>query len=185
MRTSYDDSTGRVEYEAGPWRVPSDHRRVRALFRRHDLSLVPIVTPTPPHSRGPCVRTGLSIWDSNVMDMGGDASGADAADRATGYADQTLAASGTAPYTTESRTFYTCPNGFSELTRRMASQVTDVRYDHRVTDVVVRNEDAYTVHVSRREGSTQFSDVTLECDVVVVCVPPSMSREWTWVEPCL
>lgn len=182
VRTSYAPSTGGVEYEAGPWRVPSDHRRVRALFRRHDLPLVPLATPTPPHSRGARVRSGMSIWDSHVLDMGGDVARADAADRATGYADQTLAASGTAPYTTVSRTHFVCPNGFSALTERMASAVRDVRYDHRVTDVTGGGgEDAplFTVHVTRRTGPTSFEETTLECDVLVVCVPPSIGREWT------
>ena len=181
MRTSYDPSTGHVEYEAGPWRVPSDHRRVRNLFRRHDLPLVPLATPTPPHSRGARVRSGMSIWDSHVLDLGGDVSRADAADRAPGYADQTLAASGTPPYTTGSRTFFVCPNGFSALPERMASAVRDLRYDHRVTDVTDGGDrDAsFTVHVRRRTGSTSFEDLSLECDVLVVCVPPSNSREWT------
>lgn len=176
VRTSYDATTKTVEYEAGPWRVPSDHRRVRALFQRHDLPLVPIATPTPPHSRVSRVRTGMSIWDSHVLD--GDVTRADAADRATGYADQTTAASGTDPYTTGSRTFFVCPDGFSALANRMASTVRDLRYDHRVADVVM-HETTFTVRVSRRAGPTRFEMSTLECDLLVVCVPPTVSKEWT------
>lgn len=180
VRTSYD--AGHVEYEAGPWRVPSDHHRIRALFRRYDLPLVPLATPTPPHSRGARVRSGMSIWDSHVLDLGGDVSCADAADRATGYADQTLAASGTAPYTTGSRVFFVCPMGFSSLVDRMASGVRDIRYDHRVTDVTGGDEGVFTVHVTRRTGPTYFEGTTFECNLLVVCVPPSISREWTMLQ---
>ena len=124
------------------------------------------------------MRPGLSIWDSHVLDL--DVVGADAADRATGYADQTSAASGTDPYSTGSRSFFVCPLGFTELARRMAARVSDARYDHRVADVTRGDAgDGYSVHVSHRAGATRFETMVIPCDVVVVCVPPSACRAWT------
>jgi hypothetical protein len=200
VRTSYDEATGEVEYEAGPWRIPADHRRARALFARHGLPLLPLATPSPPVSRGggtdAAVRPGHSIWEMHALSSAfrGDVHKADLADLATGYADQTSAASGSAPYTTKSREFFVCPLGFSALTNRMASGLGKdvVRYDHRVVDVTVvtvvggdggdggDGTPSYLVHVVRRVGASEFEPLPpLACDTLFVCVPPSIGREWS------
>lgn len=176
VRTAYAPD-GSVAYEAGPWRVPADHRRVRALFAEHGLPLVPLATPTPPAARPPRVRPGLSTWDAHALDFADPAS-ADLADLATGYADQTPAASGSAPYTTKSRDFYVCPQGFSALVARMATRA-DVRYDHRVADVAVEEDGRYAVRVVRRRAARTFSTTVLRCDALFVCVPPAVAREWS------
>ena len=91
--------------------------------------------PSRPHPPSR-VRPGLSLWDAHVLDLDSTPEYADLEDLGTGYADQTCAASGSAPYRTKSRTFFVCPQGFTALAERMAARVEDVRYDHHVADVV-------------------------------------------------
>lgn len=177
VRTSYDIS-GVVEYEAGPWRIPGDHTRVRSLFEREGLTLVPLATPSVHTSRAPSVRPGVSIWDANVLQFDTSPPYADMADLATGYADQTSAASGSSPYTTASGAFSVCPSGFTSLVSKLSERVRDVRYDHRVVDVFV-DVHGYSVHVSQRVSSTCFKSYVIRCATLFVCVPPSVSRDWT------
>ena len=94
--TSSASSTRRTPpllYEAGPWRVPSTHARVRSLFARLGVPLRPLRTPTlpaTPQAKG----VGGSLWDANALATG-DPLAADERDLATGYADETRAAAGT------------------------------------------------------------------------------------------
>jgi monoamine oxidase len=178
IRTRYEDK-GRVAYEAGPWRVPETHTRVRRLFDELGVALVPLRTPSPPEEKGPSVA-GLTTWDAHALRTG-DPSEADRLDLATGYADETHAAS--APYTTSAERYYVAPEGFSRLVERLAATVdADVRYDHRVVDVTV-DADAprrrYVLTVRRRVGHNAFRTETVRCDALAVCVPPHVCKEWT------
>ena len=175
VRTQYEDRKGegaRVAYESGPWRVPETHTRVRRLFAEMDVALVP--RPSPPETQGMIVP-GLSTWDAHAL-RSGDPRVADDLDLATGYADETHAAS--APYTTDADRYYVAPEGFSLLIERLAQGVQDVRYDHRVVDARVKGR-RYELTVRRRVGHNRFRTETMECDALVVCVPPHACREWT------
>ena len=110
VRTVYDaDEGGGVAYEAGPWRVPSTHTRARALMRDSGVRLVPLRTPNLPEVDAPAAHVaeeeeeqtpGLTTWDAHAL-AAGDPRVADARDLATGYADETHSAQGSAPYQTD------------------------------------------------------------------------------------
>jgi len=168
---------GKMQYEAGAWRVPSTHGRVIALFRQEGVKLRPLKTRgkdvLPP--RG---VKGLSMWGSNALSHR-DPSAADRIDLETGYADETQAAAGTAPYITDAPHYYCADEGFSEMIARMARRVKELRMGCRVTDVREgRREGEYEVRYTEREGN-KFTSRTLVAEAVFVCVPPSFCREWS------
>lgn len=175
IRTVYDED-GRTRYEAGPWRVPSNHRCVRALFAELGVPLVPLSTPTPiEYDVSPRSTTGMSIWDTHAL-IHRDALRADLADLATGYADETRAASGTAPYMTSATQFFVAPEGFDTIITGLDGD--HVTYDARVVDIVAKGR-RYELQIVVRKGHNLFSTKYVSCDVLFVCVPPHVCREWT------
>lgn len=175
VRSARDDR-GRVIYEQGPWRIPEQHKRVLRLCERLGIHLVPLRTPTVKPPQEPGSVPGLSIWDVHAASSASVAS-ADQHDLATGYADQTRAASGSSPYTaTGSSAFFVAPEGFDQTAEALARTV-DLRPNVRVHDLV-REDGAYTVQTVRRRGERFFHEA-LRADVVFVCVPPSQCASWT------
>lgn len=178
IRSIYGED-GALEYEAGPWRVPGDHRRVRNLFRGEGVRLVPLSTPplSPSKTRGgPAVVPGVTCWDVHAF-TSDDPRRADEADLATGYADQTHSASGSAPYSTAANEFFVAPAGFTTLVEKLAEGV-DVRYNHRVIDVK-REHHEYTITAHCRIGHNAFETIYFRARTLFVCVPPGMCRGWT------
>ncbi len=175
IRSVYDDKDVLL-YESGPWRVPETHRRARRLFRRHGVPLGPLRTPTLPKVTMPSVVAGLSVWDVNAL-RSGSPHEADRRDLATGYADQTHCASGSAPYTTGATRYFVAPDGFSSLVETMARDH-DVRYDHRVVDVHSEADGTYVLTVVRRDGHNSFTTTRMTASVLFVCVPPDACRDW-------
>lgn len=174
VRSEYDTS-GRLLYEAGPWRVPENHHRTRALFAEYDITLRPLATPTVPHGPPSEKMAGMANWDVHALQGGPDY--ADKLDRATGYADQSSSASGSSPYTTTSRQFFVAPKGFSHLIEELASN-TDIRLQHRVVNVTARNG-IYVVECTVRTGHNSFVTRTFETTSLYVCVPPGACKNWT------
>jgi cytochrome b involved in lipid metabolism len=171
IRSVYEE--GVLQYEAGPWRVPETHRRVRALFRKHGIALAPLRTPTLP-SPHLAQRQGLTTWGANALAHGPTV--ADRLDLETGYADETHSASGSAPYLTDAKRYFVAPEGFSSLVNAMAGKC-DMRYNHRVQDVT-REGGMYVVHLRRRDGHNAFTDLRINVDTIFVCVPPHACRDW-------
>lgn len=191
------EGDGRVAYEAGPWRVPSTHARVRALCREFGLALAP--APTPPlhakHAeRDATDDAGLTTWEANAL-RARDPARADATDLATGYAGQTHSAVGSAPYDAAGADrFDVVLSGLDALVRGLADEGVRrgavVETDARVVDL---NRDdggdgddggggrggRYALRVRRRVGSNAFADGVVRADVVFVCVPPHACREWS------
>lgn len=184
MRSVYDETDGRLLYEAGPWRIPENHTRVLGLFREHSIPLGPLRTPTLSKSEMPTPVPGLTVWDVNALRHG--PSKADEMDLRTGYADQTHCASGSAPYTTTASRYCIAHDGFSALVSALQKEQ-DVRLGHRVVDVtcsdgdgtMVQGTNPYAVRVRRRLGHNSFEDITLYATKLVVCVPPGACRDWT------
>ena len=166
---------GEVAYESGPWRIPQNHRRARALFKKHKVQLSPLRTPTPAYYTNGTKVPGLSSWDVAVLKSANPIT-ADRLDLSTGYADETHADSSTAPYQTESKAYYVAPQGFSELVRRMSLGVC-LMADARVVDLK-RVRDHYSVHMQVRDGANAFRPVTLLARAVFVCVPPGVTGGW-------
>ena len=54
---------GELEYEAGPWRIPDTHPRIKRIFAEYGVELTPLATPAPtkPRDRVP-PAPGLSTW---------------------------------------------------------------------------------------------------------------------------
>ena len=177
VRSVYDEH-GEMLYEAGPWRIPSKHHRMRALCREHGVQLTPIAASPPRQSSSAAIR-GLSIWGSNALTCRSPVT-ADMLDLDTGYADETHAAAGTSPYVTDSPTYFVAPGGFSSLIERMQRTAqelgVDVRTDARVVDVVKAGKE-YSVRVVARQDA-KFVSTRHLAQVVVVCVPPHIARHW-------
>lgn len=170
-------TVGDVDYEAGPWRVPNTHRRVRALCAELGVPLEPLRTPNVPEPPPAVSLAGLTTWDHNALRTGRPLE-ADRLDLRTGYAGETHAAS--APYTTHADAYLVAPTGLTSLVEAMARDLEDVRYDHRVVDVVRRSDGAYELTVRRRLGHNAFRTVRLVArEALFVCVPPHACREWT------
>ena len=167
---------GRVLYEAGPWRVPSSHRRVRDCFACHGVALRPC--RTEPHE-APAMehKRGLSTWGANAMKHG--VRHANHLDGRTGYLGQTDSASGSAPYLVRAgTTFSVAPEGFSALVAALA-RGKNVHTNERVTDVVQGFGGTYLVYATRRTDDGRFVETSYRCDAVFSCVPPAVSATWT------
>ena len=179
-----------VEYEAGPWRVPRNHRRVRALFKEAGFHLRPLKTDPPRHQDPPSSSydqtseecSGQSIWGCTALTTGNPLV-ADERDLATGYADETRAAHGTTPYVTDAEGYDVADEGFSALVtflvgalraRRNVKVVTNAR----VADVTRLRRGTYDVRCRKRTGHSSFSSFSLIVKSVFCCVPPSSCREW-------
>ena len=178
IRTVQDEVTG-VLYESGPWRVAATHTRVRKLAEELGVTLRPLQTPTPHYGETPNDPiAGLSTWDVHALHTR-DPLQADKVDLSTSYADETHSASGSAPYNTDTKTYYVAPQGLDQLPKRMQVGL-DVRYDHRVVDVVRNDKQTkYEVTIVARKQANDFVTLTMTCDVLFVCVPPHACREWT------
>jgi monoamine oxidase len=164
------------QYEAGPWRVARTHLRVIRLLSEMGIVLLPVSTPTPAYGEGPEPVPGLSIWDVSALQTR-DPLKADKVDLSTSYADETHAASGSAPYATNTKEYYYAPEGFSRLPERLADGL-DMHYDHRVVDVTKQGS-KYEVTTSHRGKGNTFSTFVVKCKTLFVCVPPSACKEWT------
>ena len=189
IRTVYDEqgtvatSNSRLQYESGPWRVPSSHARVRALFADARVALLPCASP-PLHvsssMKSAAVVPGLEVWDVQALQYG--PSRADAYDRNGGYADQTHCASGSTPYTTApGESFYVAPAGFSEMIRWLSDEVGSevIRTDVRVVDLTRHPAGGYSVHCVVRVGHNSFESRTIAASRVAVCVPPRGCASWS------
>lgn len=179
VRSVYDASTKELEYEAGPWRVPSKHVRVRTLCSELGIALEPLRSPPPPLTSPPPSANGLSIWGTYAL-QARDPLLADAHDLDTGYADETRAASGTNPYMTDSDEFYVAPSGFTAIVHGMTSRLDGagccIDYETRVVNVRRKNG-RYHIE-ARRRSDDRYDSVFYRADVLVVCVPPAACREW-------
>lgn len=178
VRSVYEDD-GALAYEAGPWRVPAGHARVRALCEELGVALKPAPTQPPAGANSPLPPApGLTTWDARAL-AAGDPLAADEADLATGYAGETHSASGSAPYLVdESAGFLVAPDGLSALVDALAARAGEVRYDCRVADVTRAWSGRYRVHVARRAGAAAFAEEVVEADALFVCVPPHACRGW-------
>lgn len=180
VRTVFHD--GAVAYEAGPWRVPSAHRRVRALLRSHRISLAPVRTPAlraPPMARA----TGHSTWEANALQSG--IAAAHRLDGASGYVGQTHAASGSAPYAVDDgggREHYdVAPKGFSTLVERLRAALertgrVSIHCQARMVDVT-KHGAVYTVSATHRRGHNRFVARKHRCSALFLCVPPRVLSE--------
>lgn len=169
------DENHRVAYEAGPWRVPASHARLRRLCRRAGLTLTPAPTSPLPHSAGSGTPE-LTEWDRVALDTG-DALTADEADLATGYAGQ-LHAGVRAYDTSPDETFFVVPEGLGRLSDFLV--VEDVlQRSTRVVDCARTAQGGYRLDLRRRVGHNSYEDASHECDAVFVCVPPSVWGEWS------
>jgi hypothetical protein len=195
------DGEGRVLYEAGPWRIPSDHARAIALFREHGVRLVPLRTPLASHVGGDRhagaegqARAGLSGFDVRLLRTLRPHE-ADRSDQETGYAGQTSSDSTAAPYVTGAASFFVAPEGFSSLVDAMVSAATAagarLRLDTRVTDVrrlapasaLAEEGSEYALSLSSRGAGGAFAASELRARAVFVCVPPRSASEWTSFAP--
>lgn len=186
VRSVYADPTrtDTLLYESGPWRIPEEHLHMLRLCTELKLTLQPLKSPHRRLPEPPPDVRGLSNWDSRAYATL-NPTAADAADLATGYAGQTHAAAGSEPYAAaDSRRFFTVAEGFSEIAKRMLDRLTDdggeVRFDHRVTDVVRDAGGGYSLRVLQRDRRAgTFDTLTVHADALFVCIPPSQARCWT------
>ena len=191
-------SGGALEYEAGPWRIPCTHKRAIALFERHGVRLEAGTSRVFERGVGRAARggsrsespppDGMTTWGERALLEGADA--ADRADRGTGYADQSLSAKGSAPYDAGDATrFLVAPDGFGEMTRRAALAVERgggrVRVNCAVVDLeldergAARGERQYVIRVREKVGHNSFRASEVRADVVFLCVPPHVWKDWT------
>ena len=177
VRSVYDASTRELEYEAGPWRVPSKHKRVRTLCSDLGIVLEPLRAPPPPLTTPPPIASGLSIWGTYAL-QARDPLIADAYDLDTGYADESRAASGTNPYMIDSDEFHVASVGFTTIVERMASKLGSRCIDYETRVVNVRRKNGRYHVEARRRRDDQYESVLYKADVLVVCVPPAACREW-------
>ena len=177
VRTVYEE--GDIAYEAGPWRVDESHTRCRALFSEFGVELIPAPKATTFGRRKPPVdspNTGLTSWGVTALD---DPALADTIDRLGGSAGETHSAYGSNPYSADGP-FLVAPSGFSKLIERLEERSlksgVEVRTDARVVDIV-KAGDAYSVRTKERRGR-RFASYAEDADMIVLCVPPHVWREW-------
>lgn len=186
IRSIYQDD-GTLAYESGPWRVPHDHHRARALFAEMGKELI-LMSTRALDDRTPDEPTvpGLTTWEVHAL-AARDALRADALDLETGYSDQTHSASGSEPYSATDP-FYVAPQGFNALVDAIRERIEgacdrgmrSLLANHRVTDVTFDSDTAlYTLFVSKRTGHNQFESLTAQCKTLFVCVPPGVFKHWT------
>lgn len=173
IRTVYDDNE-KMNYESGPWRIPSNHERVVTLFAKHGISLAGLKSPTPAYESLPPPVHGLTSWDVNVL-KGQNPIYADICDQKTGYAGETHAASSTSPYATNTNHFMVAPKGLSELTKKM-EQDSNVVYKTQVVDVFQQKGKCRVQCIIRDEN--EFRDHDFMCESVFICVPPHVAQRW-------
>jgi len=188
VRTAFEEG-GRVSYEAGAWRVDVTHSRVRALFRRFEVPLVPAPTATVlgsgaplPHGPAPAhLSVGLTDWGRDALAHGVE--GADLLDVRAGYAGASDSAHGSNPHGAVGP-FLVAPDGFSRLVQRLYEAVVaagvDVRLNARVVGLApaAAGECRYLVRCRARDGG-RFADSTIVASHVVLCVPPHVWGEWS------
>lgn len=186
IKTMYEDDAS-ISYESGPWRIPKSHERARAFLAQGGAVFQPAPTPVPTFAKEQAEegRVGLTTWESNALRHSSPAA-ADLLDLATAYADQTHSAVGSAPYIvppSEAQGFYVVQDGFSKAIDNLADSIRGVtRFNHRVLDVTRGSSRRYAVRVSRRTGHNRFSTITIQTNAVFICVPPSVSKDWTLVQ---
>ena len=190
VRTAFEDVDGGgarvVSYEAGAWRVDEAHGRVRALFRRFDVNLVPAPAATaaaPVEAGGGTSAAagvpgvGLTTWGRDALTGGVEE--ADRRDARSGYAGANDSAHGSAPYYADGP-FLVAPDGFSTLVDRLHTAVVaagvDVRTNTRVVDVATATG-GYRVRARVRVGR-RFRDDAVDAEWVVLCLPPHAWGEW-------
>ena len=194
VRSVYDEvcvdggykATKTLMYEAGPWRIPSNHTRAIAFFLKYGATLVQGSSrPTPPpktkqdqsSSQTPTTSS-LTSWQSTCLDRG--ASEADREDLLTGYAGQTHSAY--MPYHTNAPGYVQAVEGFEEILKRVHERTSTRIKFHFNTRVINlrRNESntAYEVHCCRRTEGNVFDTMVMESDIVFVCVPPGIWKDW-------
>lgn len=187
ISTEHDARTNEVLFERGPWRIAEDHARVRALCGELKIPLTPSEPPLK-HQPAPDTMPGLSIWDCNALNKM-DPAFADRKDRATGYPDQTHAASGSSPYISSAKSYSVAPGGLDQITEKLAATVRgnkgEIWVDTRVTDVIrTAGTGKYRLHLSERDDKNSFKATTMSADQVIVCVPPHAWRPWTIARKC-
>ena len=175
IKTVYDEQ-GRVKYEAGPWRVPGDHRRVIDLFEELDVTLRSASTEYRSSDRRDRSMPGLSEWDVDALRRRNPLS-ADHGDLATGFANVHSTASGTLSDMHDNRTQFVTDEGFSCAVDKLAA-TTRILFDTRVVDIR-RNGVDYVVQCRCRESGDLFVNRTYTATTVFVCVPPHCAERWT------
>ena len=184
ISTEREEGTGDVLFERGPWRIPADHSRARALCAQLDIPLKPSTKPVP-HEPAPPQLPGLSIWDCNMLKTMNPAD-ADRCDRETGYPDQTRAASGSSPYVSDATNYFVAPDGLDSITAKLMAHITNkaaVLLNTMVKNVE-RYEKGYAVTFSKRKDSNTFESQCIHADKVIICVPPHAWKGWAVAEPC-
>lgn len=177
INSVYDES-GRLLYEAGPWRIPKSHRRMLHLIESLGIRVHDSGVEHPSDSSSIDVVPGLSRWDVNVLKRR-DALSADHSDLATGYSGEDHCASGTAPYATDAGGFVVVDRGFQHVAERMAESC-NVLLNTRVVDVRRSNTD-YIVQCRCREADGTFVNRIYRSTIVFICVPPSAAERWSIV----
>ena len=175
IRSVYDDSKSNLLYESGPWRIPSSHHRVLELFRKFDIKLAHLRTPTVHQAKQESKR-GLSIWESNAIHKQNPHE-ADRQDLGTGYAGETSAAAGTTPYITGADKYYVAVRGFSAIVDALVKRVRgSILTDAGVYDVQRKHKSYLVKYLSRKDGKITRRE--LITSTLFVCVPPSSCKTW-------
>ena len=196
-----------VDYEAGPWRVHSSHRRLIHLLRYLHLSITPASSSSPyaiadaspssdnaSRSRVPGVAAGcLSIYDHNLACRG--VAAATDMEISGGYEGFHAGAASAAAATYSVRhprsgIYYVIDDGFVGIVRGLIDRlpkICQVNYGERVVDVERLPEYGwlydtgyrYRISVRKRVGAgNRFEDKTYVTRNIVVAVPPRDARNW-------
>jgi hypothetical protein len=177
IRSVYAKDGSGLLYEAGPWRIPATHTRVRDMFAKYDIELHPAKTQAPPMPFNQSTQ-GLSIWESNAV-CAQDPRVADRKDLETGYANETDAAAGSSPYMTADNVYYVAPQGFSALVDRLVKDVGEhITTGAGVTDIR-REKKGYHIKYLLRGADGRITHAEMQAKTLFVCVPPSSCATWT------
>ena len=176
IQTVYEKN-GTISYEAGPWRIPSSHKRAIALFKEFSVHLTPGMSKSPPGTKEK-EMSGLTTWQVTALTQ--TPLRADERDLQTGYADQTHSASGSEPYMSRNSVFHVAPEGFSSLIEKITAAVVQkctVLCSNKVVNLQRKNGE-YVATIRKRLGHNSFDTKTMQFDVIFLCVPPNNWKEW-------
>ena len=170
VRTVRHKRDGSVDFEGGPWRIHTSHKRVLKLAR--DLGL----STTRTTSSG--MRGGaMSAYDRKLLSRG--VADANRAELESGYEGFGAAAAEEHSYARHrAGDYYVIDSGFDSLIKELNARLKcPVRLNSRVVDVR-RRRGAYEIEVKERQGTT-FRRKRYRTPRIVFALPPRETERWT------
>ena len=164
---------GEFAYDAGAWRVPTQHRKTIDLFRDAHEEL--LASNVPAVISDDDIVRGLSGWDVKAMNCR-NALTADHMDLSSGLPGLAHSACGSVG---SDGTYLLPKNGFESIVKWLEHRC-HIMYGTRVVDVR-RSAAEYIIQCRCLNADGSFVNRTYASTAVFICVPPHCAERWTIV----